>query len=105
MASEINGFSPRNLAPNSTVDTARGRGEARGEALRGSGIESTPAQDDDALTLSTGAAQLREMGRSMAETTPFDQEKVDRIKDLISQGEYQIDANRIAEKLREFEGV
>ncbi|TKA90520.1 flagellar biosynthesis anti-sigma factor FlgM [Guyparkeria sp. SB14A] len=103
MANEINGFGPRNLGPNGSVDSSRGRTEAKGESQRASGSATNGIKEDDAVTLSSGASQLQEMGRAMAESAPFDQAKVDRIKDLISQGEYQIDSSRIAEKLRQFE--
>ena len=105
MANEINGFGPRNLGQNSSVDSSRGRTEAKGESQRTSGDMSTAVREDDAVTLSSGASQLQELGRSLAETTPFDQAKVDRIKDLISQGEYQVDSTKIAERLREFENL
>ena len=105
MANEINGFGPRNLGQNSPVDSSRARTESRGESQRTSGDMSTAIKENDAVTLSSGASQLQELGRSLAESAPFDQSKVDRIKDLISQGEYQIDSSRIAERLREFENL
>ena len=105
MANEINGFGPRNLGQNSSVDSSRGRTEAKGESQRASGDMSTAIREDDAVTLSSGASQLQDLGRSLAESTPFDQAKVDRIKDLIGQGEYQIDSGKIAERLRQFENL
>ena len=105
MANEINGFGPRNLGQNSSVDSPRGRTEAKGEAQRASGDMSTAIREDDAVTLSSGASQWQDVGRSLAESTPFDQAKVDRIKDLIGQGEYQIDSGKIAERLRQFENL
>ena len=105
MANEINGFGPRNLGQNASVDSSRGRAEAKGESQRASGDMSTVIKEDDAVTLSSGASQLQELGRSLAENAPFDQAKVDRIKDLISQGEYQIDSSKIAERLRQFENL
>jgi len=105
MANEINGFGPRNLGQNSSVDSSRARTESRDESQRTSGDMSTAIKEDDAVTLSSGASQLQELGRSLADSAPFDQSKVDRIKDLISQGEYQIDSSKIAERLREFENL
>ena len=105
MANEINGFGPRNLGQNSSVDSSRGRSEAKGESPRSSGDVPASIREDDAVTLSSGASQLQELGRSLAETAPFDQAKVDRIKDLISQGEYQVDSAKIAERLRHFENL
>ncbi|MCL7743431.1 flagellar biosynthesis anti-sigma factor FlgM [Guyparkeria hydrothermalis] len=105
MANEINGFGPRNLGQNSSVDSSRGRSEAKGESQRPSGDVPASIKEDDAVTLSSGASQLRELGQSLAETAPFDQGKVDRIKDLISQGEYQVDSAKIAERLRQFENL
>lgn len=105
MANEINGLGPRNLGPNASMDSSRGRTEARGEGERAVGGATTGVKGDDAVTLSSEASRLQAMGRAMAESAPFDQAKVDRIKDLISQGEYQIDSSRIAEKLRQFESL
>ncbi|HER34701.1 MAG: flagellar biosynthesis anti-sigma factor FlgM [Halothiobacillaceae bacterium] len=103
MANEINGLGPRNLGPNASVDASRGRNEAKGELRRNTDTSTAPPREDDAVTLSSGAAELRELGRSLAESAPFDQAKVDRIKTLIGQGEYRVDADRIAERLRQFE--
>ena len=105
MANEINGFGPRNLGQNSSVDSSRGRTEAKGESQRASSDASASVREDDAVTLSSGASELQELGRSLASSAPFDQAKVDRIKDLIGQGEYQIDSTKIAERLREFENL
>ena len=105
MANEINGFSPRNLGQNSSVDSSRGRTEAKDESPGASGGASASVREDDAVTLSSGASEMQELGRSLAQSTPFDQAKVDRIKDLIGQGEYQIDSAKIAEKLQQFEDL
>ncbi|MFN2382017.1 MAG: flagellar biosynthesis anti-sigma factor FlgM [Guyparkeria sp.] len=105
MANEINGYGPRNLGPNASVDSSRGRTEARSESQRPGDGATAKVKEDDAVTLSSGASQLQGMSQTLAESAPFDQGKVDRIKDLISQGEYQIDSGRIAEKLREFESL
>ena len=48
---------------------------------------------------------MRSLSENLSEEPPFDQAKVDRIKALIDQGEYEIDSAKIAEKLRAFEQI
>lgn len=105
MANEINGFGPRNLGPNASVDSSRGRAEAKGDVQRSADSAKTAIKEDDAVTLSKGATQLQGLSEGLSDAAPFDQAKVDRIKTLISQGEYQIDSDKIAERLRAFESL
>ena len=111
MAGDITGLGPRTLGNSNALDnTNRANSERRGsgEATSTTNTNAAAASGNpvgDALTLSTGAEQMRNLSDNLSEQTPFDQGKVDRIKALIDQGEYQIDSAKIAEKLRAFEQV
>lgn len=110
MAGDITGLGPRNLGNTNTLDTTnRAGGDRKGSGETAGGVQNStttgPQVSGDALTISTGAAQMRSLSENLSEESPFDQAKVDRIKALIDQGEYQIDSNQIAEKLRSFEQV
>ncbi|HHQ68820.1 MAG TPA: flagellar biosynthesis anti-sigma factor FlgM [Halothiobacillaceae bacterium] len=110
MAGDITGLGPRNLGNTNSLDpTSRAGGDRKGSGDVTGSVENrtsnyTPAVGD-ALTLSTEAARMRSLSENLSEEPPFDQAKVDRIKALIDQGEYEIDSAKIAEKLRAFEQI
>lgn len=67
-------------------------------------LSSGAAPSSDTVSLSAGVERLQQIEMAMAsENAPFDKAKVDSIKQRIANGEYTIDADRIAEKFLETE--
>lgn len=57
----------------------------------------------DSVALTPQATQLKELQKRISESDAFDKKKVDDIKKAISSGEYEINYDRLATKLAEFE--
>ena len=82
-ASQIGELAPR--APNTKT--------AKGSADSGVAASSTSVQ------LGTGSAQLHSLGKSIANTSVVDTEKVAAIKQAISEGRFQVNPERVADRL------
>jgi negative regulator of flagellin synthesis FlgM len=57
----------------------------------------------DSITLTETGSQITAASREMAATPAFDSAKVERIKELIAEGRYAIDPQRIANRFIELE--
>ncbi|MGC9007617.1 MAG: flagellar biosynthesis anti-sigma factor FlgM [Halothiobacillaceae bacterium] len=57
----------------------------------------------DSITLTETGSQIAAASREMAATPAFDSAKVERIKELIAEGRYSIDPQRIANRFIELE--
>ncbi len=96
MAMEIN----NHLTP-AQVDL-KGTGSARtdNEAAERGGAPAAGARDqDDRVTLTPAAQRLNEAENRIAETPQVDRKRVEAIKAAIASGQYQVDSQRIANRL------
>lgn len=103
MATEINNVSGSVIGNVGTGNAAQsGQGTAENKAAESQG---NPASSRDTVSLTPQAQQLRDLENRIAELPEVDSGRVNSIKDAIADGSYEIDANRIAEKLMQFEGA
>ncbi|MBQ0720104.1 MAG: flagellar biosynthesis anti-sigma factor FlgM [Gammaproteobacteria bacterium] len=81
--------------------------EKKADASHGvaSGTASTPQQagESSTVTVTDSALKLLQIEKTLAEMPGFDTEKVESIKQALSDGSYTINTDRIAEKLISFE--
>lgn len=95
MSTEINGLSGYSHASvQKSLETAT--------ADRSKSAEDSSAlshQTAETITLTNTAEQLRETEASLASVSVVDNQKVEQIKQSIQDGSYQIDSERIADKL------
>ncbi len=61
------------------------------------------AAPSDRLTLTPQARQLKGLEARVAQMPVVDAEKVQRLRDDIAQGRYQVNPERVAEKMLQFE--
>ncbi len=61
------------------------------------------AAGSDTVTLTGPAVLLQKLGEAVAKTPVVDAAKVASIKQAVSNGTYQIDASRVADKIVQFE--
>lgn len=100
MATPINGFggirpeSSTREATDTASKTRNGNSAAAG---------ATSSQSGDQVSLTADAERIRKMQTDMQEQPAIDQAKVDRIKQMITDGEYQVDAEKVADKFMELE--
>ncbi|MCM2678931.1 flagellar biosynthesis anti-sigma factor FlgM [Echinimonas agarilytica] len=57
----------------------------------------------DSVSLTQQAQSLGQMQRNMSTSDSFNQEKVAQIKKALSEGQYTVDSERLAQKLQDFE--
>ncbi len=66
-------------------------------------VMSSPAQKQDSVSLTVQAQQFTKATEKAANSSGIDQEKVDRIKQAISEGKYQVNVEHLAKRIVPFE--
>ncbi|TVP83943.1 MAG: flagellar biosynthesis anti-sigma factor FlgM [Thioalkalivibrio sp.] len=96
-----------NLTPTHPRTTGDDRSVAENAGVRGGGPEGgrDPGGSGDRVTLSNTANQLNDLARSASEQPAVDTQRVEQIRDSIKQGTYEINAERIADRLIAMERV
>ena len=61
-------------------------------------------QEEDSVAISADARTIERVSVAIQQTPAFDTEKVERITQAIRDGQYPVNAQRIAEKFLELEG-
>ncbi|MFP4272990.1 MAG: flagellar biosynthesis anti-sigma factor FlgM [Halothiobacillaceae bacterium] len=98
----IDGLGAGRPRPNEVGGDDRLRNDpARGRPA--SGTERATGTSGDSVQLTDGASRLQQLQSQAGSEPAFDQAKVDRIKQLISDGEYAMDSQKIAERFVELE--
>ncbi len=59
----------------------------------------------DTVSFSETARRMGRLGAAVDETPVVDTQRVERIRQALEEGSYQVDAERVAEKLMEFEDL
>ncbi|WP_439889045.1 flagellar biosynthesis anti-sigma factor FlgM [Pseudomonas sp. MBLB4123] len=93
--------------PANTGRTGNTQSTGRNDAI-GAKPSDAPAPADsnpsgESVQLSHEAQQLQKIGESLRDLPSVDKERVARIKQAIADGSYQVDSQRIAGKLLNFE--
>jgi len=57
----------------------------------------------DKVSLTSTAARLKDIEQRLASQTPIDNNRVNQMKSAINNGEYNVDADRVASKMIDFE--
>jgi negative regulator of flagellin synthesis FlgM len=103
---------PNNAAtPASSGRTGSTQSGGRNEAIGKQQPATTPVPAEQAqasnsgesVQLSREAQQLQKIGDKLGDLPSVDKERVARIKQAIADGSYQVDSQRVASKLLEFE--
>ncbi len=96
----INGLGGKSGYGSPTVDN-RNTGKPTASGSDGVAAEST--SEDTGVNLSSGATAMKQLTQTLASSPSFDQTKVDQIKNLIANGQYSVDPQKIAQKFMEME--
>lgn len=99
MAININGPMQNQVGANKTQKNAEA--ESSGLSKSGNGTES--ASSDDVVEVSDRGRILKAVESRVSQMPDIDQDKVDRIRNAISNGEYKIDYDKLAAAFRRFE--
>ena len=100
MTIEINNITPTK-AHRSTDDTKLNQSSEQPAAEQESGKSSAT----DTVSLSDNAVQLGKLEHSVATTPVVDTQRVEQLKQAISNGSYEADPAKVADKLMQFESI
>ena len=70
------------------------------------GVEKQPAKTDQntaVVKVNNTTARLKELELRLTDKLPIDTQRINEMKNAIANGEYQVDAQRIADKMIDFE--
>lgn len=77
--------------------------KGRNEAKQDNKSEGTPAAAGDRVTLTNTASRLKDIETQLSNSSSVDNAHVAEVQSAISNGDYNVDANRIADKMLAFE--
>lgn len=81
------------------VGDAKTTEKVDGAATKGNEQSSQPAQTGDTVELTSSARLLQRLDQTLATASEIDSAKVDAVKTAIANGEYEVDAEKIADAL------
>ena len=77
--------------------------KSRNEAKQENQSESTSTAAGDRVTLTNTASRLKDIEQQLSNSSSVDSARVAEVQSAISNGEYNVDADRIADKMLAFE--
>jgi negative regulator of flagellin synthesis FlgM len=77
--------------------------KSRNEAKQSNQSESSSAAAGDRVTLTNTASRLKELEQQLSSTSSVDSSRVAEVQSAITNGDYSVDADRIADKMLAFE--
>ncbi|WP_018140936.1 flagellar biosynthesis anti-sigma factor FlgM [Thioalkalivibrio sp. ALJ7] len=99
---DIKGLNSNSLRPDSQSSTVKGREDNGNTGNHAQGPSNAPAAGNDSLTL-TGAAQAMSSASSAGENAPFDAARVAELREAISNGNYPMDNEQLADRMIDLE--
>lgn len=99
MPIEINGYS-RNPVQG-TTDNASSKAKREEAAAQAE----TKSPGGDSVSLTGGASRLHELERKVADASEVDTKRVEELRRAVSDGRYQVNAPRVADKMMALEGL
>lgn len=95
------------LTSSQTASTRARTNEQNSSAKLGgnSSDAQSPSNKGDTVNLSNAAQTLQNVEKELASTPEVDSKRVERLKQEIDSGSYQINAERVAEKMLNFDNL
>ena len=100
MPIDIHGLPPASLPPSGDKSRVKDGQQPSAPASPARAADSTQS---DTVSLTDTAARLAELDRALANVPVVDAQRVEEVKQAISEGRYQIDPAKVADKLLSFE--
>ncbi|HEB55629.1 MAG TPA: flagellar biosynthesis anti-sigma factor FlgM [Gammaproteobacteria bacterium] len=101
MANDITSINSSRLQQSGSRQSQRlDEADSKGSSSNTSRVSSDGA---DKVSLTSTAARLKDIEQRLASQTPVDQNRVKQVKSAINNGEYNVDADRVANKMINFE--
>lgn len=96
----INSILTSPLRGNGLVDQAT---PAKTEKSPRAGLPDKPVAEIDQVNLTTSSLRLRQMETQDTEGPPMDQAKIEKLREAIANGQYQVNSGKLASKMLDFE--
>ncbi|WP_286236870.1 flagellar biosynthesis anti-sigma factor FlgM [Neptuniibacter halophilus] len=94
------------LSSSQTTSTRARSGDTPAAKTGGNGTPTqSPSSKGDTVKLSSAAVALQNVEKKLADTPDVDNERVAQLKQEIESGNYQINAERVAEKMLNFDNL
>ena len=77
--------------------------KSRNEAAKQDNKSESSANETDRVTLTNTASRLKDIEQQLSTTSSVDNTRVAEVQSAISNGDYNVDADRIADKMLAFE--
>jgi negative regulator of flagellin synthesis FlgM len=90
--------SNRSQLSSNQSSSVKSRNEAKQENQ-----SATPSSMDDRVTLTNAASRLQNIEQQLSNASSIDSARVAEVQSAISNGDYNVDADRIADKMLAFE--
>lgn len=100
MANDINSMNTNRPQQAARDIAERVKSEARSSTAE---QEQNGNEGSDRVSLTSTASKLKDIERSIGSDAPVNQDRVNQVKDALSRGEYRVDADRVADKMIDFE--
>ncbi len=100
MANDITGINANRLTQSGSRNAQRVNEKTEGA---GSSDKSSSTSGADKVSLTRTAARLKELEQRLSDQAPVDTRRVNDMKNAIASGEYRVDADRVADKMINFE--
>lgn len=91
------------IVRSASVSMGDGKKFNKPEKAEGTEGDNASAPVEDTLSLTEAAESLGKLSQSLASEPPFDQQRVNDIKQQLARGEYAINAEKVASKFIELE--
>ena len=98
MTNKIDGFNP--LPP---IVTGGNKSDAAGRAAGPAQPAAPVSKSRDTVTLTDSAHQLQKLAEAIAKVPVTNAEKVQSVKDAVARNAFTVDAERVADKMLQFE--
>ncbi|MDA8486179.1 flagellar biosynthesis anti-sigma factor FlgM [Pseudomonas resinovorans] len=100
-----NGPTPANTGRTGSTQVGKSETVTSGQAApaQNTGEQAPAAKSGESVHLSSEAQVLQQAGETLRDLPVVDKERVEKLKQAIADGTYQVDSNRVAGKLLNFE--
>lgn len=102
MTTDIHGLPPASLPPSGDRPRVKDGQQAPPGSSTARSENSTPT---DTVSLTDVATRLAELERVLTNVPVVDTQRVEKVKQAVSEGRYQVDPARVADKLLAFESA